>query len=173
MPLYDFHCRTCERTFEEFSEYNRSTGRVDPVEHGVCGTLSEVRWIQAPGLVSDEKIPKELDDPRQTGKKFESRTELNRWMKENNVEAVSRGEWESRSAAAYDARAEKPKAQLPENIEEKVREKFRENVSKARSGELPPLEIHEPGKVQTLAPQNESIDFEVDTTHNPTLEGAR
>lgn len=86
MPMYDFHCPTCSVDFEELSFYSTATGGVMPVDH-YCGTRSEVKWKKAPGLKSDEKLPRDLQRAAQVhwGRTFESRAEHDRFCAEQGV----------------------------------------------------------------------------------------
>jgi hypothetical protein len=100
MPMYDFECQD-HGIFEDFSFVNKATGMAEPVSCW-CGRLCARVWIQAPGLASDENPSRELIAAAKAGMVYgdrkvepfqgETRSELNRWMKDNQISAFTQDE---------------------------------------------------------------------------------
>ena len=133
MPVYDFLCEKCADSFEAVSFYEERIAGVRSQRCPDCGQYGEVVWLKAPGMQGEENVSKqEIDAARmQLGVKVETRSQLNRVLKERGLVAVTKDEFD-RGKSAVNTK----KKFLNDELKKKLGERVRDNIEKAKSGVL-------------------------------------
>jgi hypothetical protein len=153
MPMFDYHCpsccgvlencrrRACAGVFEAFFTSDRLES-AGSMECPMCGDVAQRVWINAPGTRFDSvhEMPKELlSASHQLGVRFESRKQLEDYVKQEGLVAVSAKEFESGMPSS-----DKVQPREDPTLEGRIWESLKKNEEKLAAGTLKPQEAAPP-----------------------------
>lgn len=131
MRAFDYKCLKCGQWTEAYIE----TERVPEAIYCECGGVAQRRWRKGPGIVGDGGF-----HSAQLGKTFSSRSEFNKYCKDNNLEVLGTREWHhtQRESGREDIEEKERDEKITQALEESWQ---RVIVGKQSVPQMDPIEV--------------------------------